>query len=162
MAPLLVTAILALSATALAQNTQQVVWSAVSYTYHGEKTPALFPGPYDLTPLGANQLYEAGQIIRDRYISAPPNGTHLTNFSPINGISSSAIDNSQLVVFSTDDPWVSASAMAFLQALYPPRDSIVVDLESILGNSSLDQYPLNGYQYPNIETLSVLDFNRLW
>lgn len=157
----LLTAILALSTTALAQ-TQEVVWSAVTYTYHGEKTPALFPGPYDLTPLGANQLYEAGQVFRNRYISGPANGTTTTAPSPINGISVSAIDNSQLSILGTDDPWVSASATAFMQALYPPRNSIVIDLESMLGNLSLDQYPLNGYQYPNIESLSVLDFNRLW
>jgi hypothetical protein len=157
----LLTAVLALSATALAQ-TQEVVWSAVTYTYHGEKTPALFPGPYDLTPVGAQQLYEVGQVIRNRYISGPSNGTAITGPSPIHDISPSAIDNSQLSVLGTDDPWVSASAMAFMQALYPPRDNIVIDLESMLGNSSLDQYPLNGYQYPNIESLSVLDFNRLW
>jgi hypothetical protein len=158
MAPILLTAMLALSATAL----EEVVWSVVTYTYHGEKTPALFPGPYDLTPLGANQVYEAGQVIRDRYISGVANSSKITTSAIINGISQSAIDNSQLVVLSTDDPWISASAMAFLQALYPPSNSIVVDLESMLGNSSLAQYPLEGYQYPNIETLSVLDFNRLW
>lgn len=151
-----------LSATASAQSTEQVIWSAVTYTYHGEKTPALFPGPYDLTPLGANQLFQAGELIRDRYISTPANGSNVTEAANINGISVNAIDNSQLLVLSTDDTWVSASAMAFMQALYPPRDTLVVDLESMLGNTTLEQYPLDGYQYPNIETLSVLDFNRLW
>lgn len=161
MAPLL-TAILALSATAFAASTQQVVWSAVTYTYHGEKTPALFPGPmYDLTPVGATQLYEAGGILRDRYVSSPANNS-ITNAAPINGLNSNAINSSQILIWSTDDPWVSASAMAFMQSFYPPRDTIVLDLESMLGNSSLDQYPLNGYQYPNIQTLSMLDFNRLW
>jgi hypothetical protein len=156
----LFTAILALSATAVAAQIQQVLWSAVTYTYHGEKTPALFPGPYDLTPVGATQLYEAGQIFRDRYISNTAN--NITNAAPINGLNSNAIDNSQMLILTTDDPWVSASAMAFMQSFYPPRNTIVLDLESMLGNSSLDQYPLNGYQYPNIETLSELDFNYLW
>jgi hypothetical protein len=63
---------------------------------------------------------------------------------------------------ATDDPWISASAMAFMQALYPPQNAIVLNLESMLANSSLAEYPLNGYQYPNIETLSLLDFNHVW
>jgi len=158
----LLTAVLALLGTASAALTQQVVWSAVTYTYHGEKTPALFPGPYDLTPLGANQVYESGQTLRHRYISGPSNGTSLTTPSPIHDISLNAIDNSQMTILATDDAWVSASALAFMQAFYPPRNNIVIDLESMLGNSSLALYPLDGYQYPNIETLSTLDFNRIW
>ncbi|KAE9380286.1 phosphoglycerate mutase-like protein [Stipitochalara longipes BDJ] len=153
------TAIFALAATALAA--EQVVWSAVTYTYHGEKTPDLFAGPYDLTPVGANQLYEVGQVYRERYITGSANST-LTNASPIYGINTYAIDNYQLQIMATDDPWVSTGAMAFMQALYPPRNALVLDLESMLANSSLAEYPLNGYQYPNIESLSILDFNHLW
>lgn len=156
----LFTAAVLLSATALAQSTEQVVWSAVSYIYHGEKTPSLFSGPYDLTPVGANQLYEAGQVVRSRYLTS--SSSNLTSSANIHGINQDGIDNSQLLILSTDDPWVSASAMAFMQALYPPRSGIVIDPESELGNSSLAQYPLNGYQYANVQTLSVLDFNRLW
>jgi hypothetical protein len=153
------TALFALSATALAE--EQVVWSAVTYTYHGEKTPDLFAGPYDLTPVGATQLYEVGQLYRERYITGAANSS-LTNASPIYGLNTYAIDNSQLQIMATDDPWISASAMAFMQALYPPQNAIVLNLESMLANSSLAEYPLNGYQYPNIETLSLLDFNHVW
>ena len=153
------TALFALSATALAE--EQVVWSAVTYTYHGEKTPDLFAGPYDLTPVGATQLYEVGQLYRERYITGAANSS-LTNASPIYGLNTYAIDNSQLQIMATDDPWISASAMAFMQALYPPQNATVPNLESMLANSSLAEYPLNGYQYPNIETLSLLDFNHVW
>jgi hypothetical protein len=153
------TALFVLSATALAA--EQVVWSAVTYTYHGEKTPDLFAGPYDLTPVGATQLYEVGQLYRERYITGAANSS-LTNASPIYGLNTYAIDNSQLQIMATDDPWISASAMAFMQALYPPQNATVPNLESMLANSSLAEYPLNGYQYPNIETLSLLDFNHVW
>ena len=124
--------------------------------------PSLSDGPYNLTPLGANQLFDAGSIIRSRYVSAPDNGSEITTAAIINGISVNAIDNSQLYILSTDDEYISSSALAFMQGLYPPRNAVVIDLESILGNSSLEQYPLNGYQYPNVGTVSSLDFNYIW
>lgn len=158
----LLTALLALSAVALTQQTsQETVWSAVTYTYHGEKTPALLAGPYDLTPVGANQLYTAGSILRDRYISGVTNSS-IVSPAPINGMNLHQIDNDQLLVLATNDQWVSASATAFMQGLYPPFDSLTFDLESLLGDSGQEAYPLNGYQYPNVQTLSILDFNYLW
>ena len=66
-----------------------------------------------------------------------------------------------MVIMSTNDEFVTASAMAFMQGLYPPR-GVVVDDESMLGNGTLEQFPLGGYQYPNIESLSDLDFNYIW
>lgn len=39
-------------------------------------------------------------------------------------MSTSEIDNSQLEVLSMDDGYVSASAMAFMQGLYPPTPGI--------------------------------------
>jgi hypothetical protein len=105
-------ALLAVSATAVAQQT---TWGSVVFTYHGEKTPTLNNGPYNLSPLGASQLYLAGQAIRERYISPPNNGSVITDPAPINGISKDAIDNSQLDILSTDDEFISASGLAFMQ-----------------------------------------------
>jgi hypothetical protein len=114
-----------------------------------------------LTPIGANQLYEVGQVYRERYITAAGNSS-LTTASPIYGLNTNAIDSAQLQIMATDDQWETASAMAFMQGFYPPRNALVLDLESMLANSSVAEYPLNGYQYPNIESLSMLDFNHIW
>lgn len=155
------TALLALSATTFAQSSQ-ITWASFVYTFYGEKIPSLTSGPYNLTPLGANQLLDAGSLIRSRYISAPSNGSQLTTAEPINGISVNDIDNSQLYSLSTDDEFISSSAMAFFQGLYPPRGIPVFDNESTLSNGSVDSFPLDGYQYPNIGTVSSLDFNYIW
>jgi hypothetical protein len=151
MSPIFLTALLALSATVAAQDNVQITWAAVVFAHYGEKIPDVTSGPYDLTPNGAQQMYNAGQVIRERYINPPSNGTELTTAAVINGLSPAAIDNSQLYILSTDDEFVSASALAFMQALYPPYFS----LES-------DPYPLDGYQYPNVQSVSSLDFNYIW
>jgi hypothetical protein len=161
MASLILTAILALSAAVSAQTNDQITWASVVFTYHGEKVPTLLSnGPLNLTPLGANQLLGAGSIIRSRYISAIGNDSEITTPAPILGISVNSIDNSQLYILSTDDEYISSSALAFMQGLYPP--ATVIDQESILGNGTVDQYPLNGYQYPNLGTVSTLDLNYVW
>jgi hypothetical protein len=162
MAPILLhlTALLGLSTTALAQS--QIVWAAVVYTFYGEKIPSLTSGPYNLAPLGANQMLDAGFFIRSRNINPPSNGSELSGPAPINGLSVNSIDNSQIYALSTDDEFVSASAMAFFQGLYPPRGIPVFDFEDTLANGTNEGYPLDGYQYPNIETVSELDFNYIW
>ncbi|TVY35660.1 hypothetical protein LSUB1_G006321 [Lachnellula subtilissima] len=163
MASLLLTACLSLSAAALVKGNDEITWGSVVFTYHGEKIPALHDGPYNLTPLGANQLLQAGQTIRDRYISSPSNSS-ITGSYPIDGLQENEIDNGQMSVLSTTDEYITASALAFMQGLYPPRSTAteVVDEESIMGNGTLEQFPLNGYQYPNIASLSLLDFNYIW
>ncbi|RDL37311.1 Uncharacterized protein BP5553_04744 [Venustampulla echinocandica] len=166
MTSLFLTAFLSLSATASAAtsgNQNQVTWASVVFTYHGEKIPFFHQSPYNLTPLGANQLLQAGQAVRSRYISPPTNGSQ-ADAKPINGISMNGIENSQMDILSTSDEYVSASALAFMQGLYPPRSTAtaVVDEESMMGSGSLLQFPLSGYQYPNVRTLSDLDFNYIW
>lgn len=131
----LFTALVTLFATATAQ-TEQVTWAAVVFTYHGEKVPDLSSGPYYLTPYGANQLLNAGQIVRETYISPPKNGS---SSAVINGISPNAIDNSQLYVLGTDDTVISQSMQAFIQGLYPPRGGITFDQQDEMSDSSLEQ-----------------------
>jgi hypothetical protein len=162
MAPLLLTVLLTLATGTSAAT--QVTWASVAFVNHGEKIPFLNQGSNNLTPLGANQLLSAGSDFRDRYVSPPVNASQLTVKTPINGLNVNDIENTQLYVASQNDEWVSASAMAFMQGLYPPRSSgtLTLDGESIMGNGSLIQYPLDGYQYPNIETLGSLDFNSVW
>ena len=152
------TVLLGLSAPVFAQS--QVIWSSIVYTFYGEKTPSLTNGPYNLSPLGANQSYTAGALLRQRYLAASGNATQPD--APINGISAYDIDNSQLAALSTDDEFISSSALAFFQGLYPPRDIPLFNTESILSDGSNINFPLDGYQYPNIGTVSSLDFNYIW
>lgn len=160
MSSLLLTTLLSLSAMAAAANTTQITWAAVIYNYHGEKIPDFHPPPNNLTPTGANQLHRGGESMRTRYLTA--NGSTADSF-PIMGLSPDNIDNTLIQVHSTNDEFVSVSAQAFMQGLYPPRANVpVVDEESIMGTGDLVQYPLNGYQYPNIETLGSLDMNKIW
>lgn len=149
----------ALSAVVVAQTDQVVTWSSVSFIYHGEKTPLLTPyaTSSDLTPLGAQQLYQAGSALRERYI----NGSTGT---VINGIAGSAIDNSQLYILGLDDSYVTASAMAFMQGLYPPFPEVGEGATSSANGLTI-QYPtaaLNGYQYPAINSVSELDLTYIW
>lgn len=74
--------------------------------------------------------------MRNRYISDVDNATD--DQAPINGISPTAIRNSQLSVMGTDDSFVSASAMAFMQALYPASAPPVYDEESEMGDGSVE------------------------
>ncbi len=153
-------ALLGLSSTALAQP--QIVWASVVYAYYGEKTPSLTNGPYNLSPLGANQMLQAGSFLRNRNINPPANGSELSAPAPINGISVQSIDNSQLYVLSTDDEFISGSALAFMQGLYPPTGYPIIDEQDILANGTNLGFPLDGYQYPNVGTVSEYDYNYIW
>jgi len=143
-------ALLALSSVAAAASSNQITWGSVIFTYHGEKTPSLANAGYNLSPIGATQLLQAGHTIRDRYVKPPANGSRITSAAPINGLSGNAIENTQLTIMSTNDEFVTASAMAFMQGLYPPRNALIVEEETILSNSTILEYPLDGYQYPNV------------
>ena len=162
MAPLLqLTALLGLTTTtALAQS--QIVWASVAYVFYGEKVPSLTSGPYNISPLGANQMFDAGTFLRSRSVDPPENATQYTGPTAINGLATASIDNTQIYVLSTDDEFISGSATAFMQGLYPPRGVPIIDAEDQLGNGTLIAFPLDNYQYPNIGTVSELDFNYIW
>lgn len=152
----------ALLSTTLADNnvvSNPKVWAAVAFVNHGESTPYLSQSQSPvLTPEGAQQMLRQGAAFRKRYLNSA-NGT----VAPIQGISQDAIDTSQVGVLSASDGNVAASAMAFLQGLYPPDNTaflpsaggpMLADNLITGGNST---YPLNGYQYPTIMTVSYAD-----
>lgn len=124
----------------------------------------MLPTAYTLTPLGATQLFNAGQKIGQRYLLPNDDGT--TESTAIQGISSYQIEDDQLTVMSTDDQYVFASALAFMQGLYQPLEIssnyTYIEGQSTIQNGSNSVAPLNGYQYPNIGSLSSNDLNSIW
>ena len=157
--------ILALSSPACSQNAStETIWSSVVVTRYGDRTPLISPQLSVLTPLGAQQLYSAGSLFRDRYIAPPSPGSD--RLLQIDGISPFEIDVTQTFVQSTIDEFTLASAQAFMQGLYPPVNSLglssILNSEYLLSNGSNVQFPLGGYQYPLIYTTSSLDPNSIW
>ncbi|KAK3304468.1 histidine phosphatase superfamily [Chaetomium strumarium] len=122
---------------------------------YGDHTPLVLPGPATLTPLGASQMHDQGAAFRHRYLDISRDD----GFVGIVGINSETIDNSQLHIESSTDGCSAAGAMAFMQGLYPPRP----DTSCQLPNGSVMDYPVCGYQYPNIRTISPrVDPDSIW
>ncbi|KAF7915239.1 hypothetical protein BELL_1056g00020 [Botrytis elliptica] len=153
--------IVSMASLSIAQsNMVPITWSSIVYTYYGEITPTMINATSPvLTPLGASQLYNSGSIIRDRYLNST--STQLTFGLPVNGLSDQYIVNNQLQVWTTSDEYIVGSAQAFMQGLYPPVTG-VQGTDRILANGTVIDYPLGGYQYPNIQSLSSMDYNYIW
>lgn len=139
----------------------EIIWSSVVYNYHGERTPLILPVQSVLTPLGAQQLYAVGSFFRDRYVASKMNESNLA----INGLSKDELDNAQVSSMSTSGEFIVASAQAFMQGLYPPLNissRTLLNPMSVLANGSIIDFPLDGYQYPQIYTASPLDPNSIY
>ncbi|MCJ1290183.1 hypothetical protein MMC34_001719 [Xylographa carneopallida] len=150
----------------VASNGSETIWSSVVITRNGNSIPLIANEPTVLTPLGAQQLFSAGAVFRNRYI-APSDAATFGEYI-INEISTYNIDNTQTVALSLLDEYVAASAQAFIQGLYPPltnsfpsADPIITPI-SLLANGSNIAFPLGGYQYPNIYATSSLDPYSIW
>lgn len=132
------------------------VWGAVVYTLHGDSTLHGLNEPRNLTSLGANQLYDAGNSIRNHYVR--PRGSEDTagESGQITGISEGSLVGGEVELLSTTEQAVSASALAFTQGLYPPAAE-APDGDSNYVNGSLIHYPLSGYQYPALTTVGDQD-----
>ncbi|KAI1374794.1 phosphoglycerate mutase-like protein [Hypoxylon crocopeplum] len=147
---------------ALAQSANETVWSSFAFVLYGEHTP-LTGQSQSLTPMGAQQLYSQGSLFRARYLSnssLSDEDNAITTNAPIVGIERQALDNSQLDLYSSTDDFIVGGALAFLQGLYPPVTREFAynnggDNASILANGTMINYPLDGYQYPNIQTASI-------
>lgn len=155
--------------TETANNTSATVWGSVVVMNNGERTPLGSSRYPALTPQGALQMREQGRIFRARYLAslagdnAGRPASNITDPLPIQGLGRDAIDNSNLALYSLTEDAVVAGAVAFMQGLYPP------DLEafpSSHGGADISlnipadanyTYPLGGYQYPAINTLSIYD-----
>ena len=142
------------------QGQTETVLGAVIFSRHGDRTP-LFDENSVLTSLGAEQSYNAGTFFRNRYVNPPQNSTA----GAIQGINTYQLDNIQLDAETLVDEYVVASAQAFLQGLYPPTNQNSSDamLEGvdILANGTISQAPLNGYQYPQLQSVCTLVFSDM-
>ena len=156
-----------LVASSSAQSSSEHVWSSVAWVLHGERTPLWYPTPYPaLTPLGAQQMFSQGSLLRDRYLRKDTDEQDAT-YAPIVGIEANAIDNTQLSILTNTDQYMVTSTQAFLQGLYPPIEQAFSEgaggIEAAqFYNGTVVNYPLGGYQYPAFRTASILDFESIW
>ncbi|KAJ9311231.1 hypothetical protein DTO271D3_8531 [Paecilomyces variotii] len=141
------------------QALTETIWSVVAFTLYGDTTPTAFSVPRRLTSLGAQDLYTAGSVFRDRYVALISNGNQ--SHTGVQGISPYILSADQVNIYSTSDQFVAASAQAFIQGLYPPLsisyNGTYLDSASTLANGSVVSYPLNGYQYADIYTAGWTD-----
>lgn len=148
----------------------ETVWSSFAFVMYGERTPYRSEVLSSLTPYGAQQLYEQGQFFRSRYLqnlTASNPGNASSDNAPIVGIEGIALDNTQFAVYSDTDSYITGSALAFMQGLYPPATQAFAKNNgglnsSVLADGDLINYPLDGYQYPNVQTLALYDPNSVW
>lgn len=148
----------------------ETVWSSVVFLLYGERTPLNGPNAPQLTPVGAQQMYDQGSVFRARYLDST-NATDEINDATtrafIQGLESNSLDNSQVLSLSTDDSYVAASALAFLQGLYPPQTQDFASGNggrdaAVLADNKRYDFPLNGYQYPLVATFSEEDSTSSW
>ncbi|OCL04352.1 phosphoglycerate mutase-like protein, partial [Glonium stellatum] len=150
-----------------AEDTYQL-HAAVVVARTGERTPAIDSSVVrQLTALGAQQLYSAGEAFRGRYINSLNGRSTALGSAPIIGLSANVIDNDETYVLAPDEAWLVASAQAFLQGLYPPftlsrTAALMLDPSYILANGTYMEYPLDGYQYAQVHTASDLDPTSIW
>ncbi|KAI0180746.1 phosphoglycerate mutase-like protein [Hypoxylon sp. FL1284] len=163
-------AAVSLASAVTAQSVNETVWSSFAYVLYGERTPDRGIIAPSLTPLGAQQLYSQGSLFRARYLSnssLSDQDNAITTQSPIAEIEQRALDNSQITVSSSTDSYVAGGALAFLQGLYPPVTNEFASNNgganaSTLANGSSIEFPLGGYQYPNVHTISSSDPDSVW
>ncbi|KAF1994598.1 phosphoglycerate mutase-like protein [Amniculicola lignicola CBS 123094] len=135
---------------------------SVVFVRSGERTPLIAGSPPVLSALGAQQMHTLGQHFRGRYVSESGGSSGLGQ-QLIATLSPDLLNNEQLRIESLDAPYLVASAQAFMQGLYPPyslnttRNGPVADATGILANGSAIDFPLDGYQYPQIYTRALND-----
>lgn len=149
------------------QDSQERIHASVIFTHFGERTPLLAFETLELTPLGARQMFSAGAFFRSRYIaSEPATEDDATADHPIEGLRTHRISNDELHVSSVNADYITGSALAFMQGLYPPLSDSSLDViltsQPILANGSAIQAPLGGYQYPGLAVPSYSDPNSIW
>ncbi|CAO2649589.1 Nn.00g069740.m01.CDS01 [Neocucurbitaria sp. VM-36] len=118
----------------------ETILGAFMFHRHGDRTPKAL-APTNLTALGYEQVYTSGSYYRSRYLSGD---------SKIRGINEDLVKLSQIAVTAPVDNVLQNSAMAFLQALYPPVETV-----QTLANGESVQAPMDGYQLIPVNTIAT-------
>ncbi|KZP34047.1 phosphoglycerate mutase-like protein, partial [Athelia psychrophila] len=121
----------------------ETILGAYIYHRHGDRTAKLLP-PVSLTDLGYREVWQSGLGLNERYITA-------AGLTPIAGISSPAVLQSQLTASTSDDVVLMSSAQGFLQGLYPPLGNVTQTLR----NASAVPVPLDGFQIIPVHTVTA-------
>lgn len=82
----------------------------------------------------------------------------------IRGISPYRLVTEEVNIYSTTDQHIAASALAFMQGLYPPLESAngtYLDDIYLLADGAVLDSPLKNYQYPRIYTTGLTDSNSI-
>ena len=144
------------------------VWSSVVFVRAGDHTPlSLGSLPTTLTSLGAQQLYSVGQFFRSRYITDGTSPTEPTAIAPLAGLNEDTQNDQQMYVLASNNQYVSASAQAFMQGLYPPQTlesstSSTLDIDNVLANGTYIAYPNSGMNLPHVQTAGSTDPNSIY
>jgi len=136
--------------------------AAFAFVRTGERTPILRNNTQRLTALGANQMYTLGQNFRARYIAGEK--ASALGIQRISGLSTDILNNDQVQVQTLDKAYLVSSAQAFMQGLYPPHGIAngTGDVTGILADGTSVDYPLNGYQYADIQAASPADPDSIY
>ena len=115
------------------------------FSRHGDRTSKATP-PTLLTDLGYSQVFSSGTWFRNQYIA---NGST----SQLYGIQPDLVKQSQVNASAPLDGVLMPSCMGFLQGLYPPVGPELG--QQTLGNGTVVQVPLNGFQIIPVATVSA-------
>lgn len=122
------------------------VLASVVFLRSGERTPLIFNNaPPTLTSLGAQQAYNAGSFLRDRYVSSTSSRSGVDK-APLRGLSANSFDPAEVYILAQDTHPTSATAQAFMQGFYPPfllsgTTAGLIDPSSVLANESYVRLP---------------------
>lgn len=128
-----------------AQSNNEQVIGVYIFHRHGDRTAKSTP-PANLTTLGYDQVFSAGQYYRDHYISSDADFL-------IQGISNDIVVQSQISVSAPQDVVLQNSATGFVQGLYPAVGEMLATTS--LRNGSKVDAPLNGYQLIPVNTVTA-------
>lgn len=108
-----------------------------------------------------------GAFFRNRYITLADTTAPTNARATITGLNSHQLDNEQTIILTPNDQPTIMGAQSFMQAFYPPYTlangtALALDPTSVLSDNTYIDNPMNGYQYPQIQTFGIYDPNLIY
>ena len=119
------------------------VLGAYIFSRHGDRTAKVF-GNTQLTDLGYAEVFTSGSYWNSRYVDS-------SSDKQIEGITDPIVTANQVNASAPSDAVLQNSATGFLQGVYPPAQKAA---NQTLGNGTVVDSPLNGYQLIQLQTLA--------